>query len=58
MTTPFSWHDSYRAAVLETDWTKMTERIQAAESDMSERQRVLFEAKAEHQKSVMLLPMP
>jgi hypothetical protein len=43
MTTPFSWHDSYKAAVLETDWTKMTERIQAAESDMSERQRVLSE---------------
>ena len=41
MTTECSWHESYKAAVLETDWTKIRERIQAAESAIHERQRVL-----------------
>jgi len=37
----YTWHESYLSAVLETDWTKMHERIQAAESAIDERQRVL-----------------
>jgi hypothetical protein len=36
-----TWHESYKAAILETDWTKMQERLQAAEREMHERQRVL-----------------
>jgi hypothetical protein len=30
-----TWYELYRAAVLETDWSKMEERIQAAESAIS-----------------------
>jgi hypothetical protein len=41
MTTAFSWHDAYRAALLETDWTKMQERLQVAESEIQKRQHVL-----------------
>jgi len=36
-----TWHESYRSAILETDWTKMQERLQSAESEIHERQRVL-----------------
>jgi hypothetical protein len=36
MTT--KWHEIYKAAVLETDWSKMEERILAAESALRERQ--------------------
>lgn len=43
MTTSFAWHEKFKAAVLETDWTKILERIQAAESTIQERQRVLSE---------------
>ena len=32
-----SWYEVYRAAVLETDWSKMEERIQAAESAINGR---------------------
>jgi hypothetical protein len=39
----YSWYESYRAAVLETDWTTMQERIQAAESKLLGRQSVLSE---------------
>jgi hypothetical protein len=35
------WYDSYRAAILETDWTKMEERIQTAESQIHKRRLVL-----------------
>ena len=35
------WEESYKAAVLETDWTKMEERVQAAESDINKRRLVL-----------------
>jgi hypothetical protein len=31
------------AALLETDWTKMSERLQAAEAELRERQGVLSE---------------
>jgi hypothetical protein len=43
MTATYSWYESYRAAVLETDWTKMPERIKAAKSQVHERQRMLSE---------------
>lgn len=38
-----NWLDSYRAAVLETDWTKMPDRVLVAESEIQARQRVLSE---------------
>jgi hypothetical protein len=36
-----TWYESYKAAILETDWTKLQERLQAAEREIHERQRVL-----------------
>jgi hypothetical protein len=41
MTMAYTWHESYRAAVLETDWTKLPERISSAEAELHERQRML-----------------
>ena len=41
MTTSDGWSEFYRAALLETDWSKLPERIQIAESALHERQRVL-----------------
>lgn len=41
MTTEYIWHDAYKSAILETDWTKMQERLQAAESEIRKRQHVL-----------------
>jgi hypothetical protein len=35
--TKYSWQDSYHAALLETDWTKMVELVQKAESDIHKR---------------------
>lgn len=43
MTTDYVWRESYMTALLETDWTKMHERLQAAEVEMHERQRALSE---------------
>jgi hypothetical protein len=43
MTTVCSRQELYRAAVLETDWTKMQHRIRAVESAIRERKRVLSE---------------
>ena len=37
----YSWQESYQAAVLESDWTKMQERIQTAESEIHKRRLVL-----------------
>jgi hypothetical protein len=37
----YKWHEFYKAAVLETDWSKMEERIRAAESAIQERQTEL-----------------
>jgi hypothetical protein len=37
MTETYKWYEVYKAAVLETDWTKMEERIQAAEAALQER---------------------
>jgi hypothetical protein len=42
-TMTYRWHESYKAALLETDWTKMPERIQSAESEIHKRQRLLSE---------------
>jgi len=39
--TKNGWHQSYQAALLEADWTKMEERIQKAESDIHQRRLVL-----------------
>lgn len=41
MTTEYIWYEAYKAAILETDWTKMRERLQEAESEISKRQHVL-----------------
>jgi len=35
--TSYSWQESYQAALLETDWTKMQERAQTAESEIHKR---------------------
>jgi hypothetical protein len=35
--TSYSWQDSYHAALLETDWTKMVQLVQKAESDIHKR---------------------
>jgi hypothetical protein len=43
MTMTYVWYESYEAVVLETDWTKMHERIQSAESKINERKLVLSE---------------
>jgi hypothetical protein len=37
----YVWYESYRAVALETDWTKMHERIQSAEFKINDRKRVL-----------------
>jgi hypothetical protein len=39
MTTTPKWHDIYKAALLETDWSKLAERIQAAEAAIRDRRR-------------------
>ncbi len=39
--TKNGWHQSYQAALFETDWTKMEERIQTAESDIHQRELML-----------------
>ena len=33
----YKWHEVYKAALLETDWTKMEERIQEAEAALHAR---------------------
>lgn len=37
----YFWYESYKAVVLETDWTKIPERIQWAESKINDRRCVL-----------------
>ena len=39
--TKNDWHQSYQAALLEADWTKMEKRIQTAESDIHQRRLTL-----------------
>lgn len=41
MTSTYNWHESYKAALLETNGTRMRERIQSAEAKIRDRQRVL-----------------
>ena len=41
MTTEYVWYEAYHAAILETDWTNMRERLKAAEFEISKRQHVL-----------------
>jgi hypothetical protein len=43
MPTSHNWQDYYRAALLETDWTKMQERIQTAESEIHKRRLLLVQ---------------
>jgi hypothetical protein len=35
--TEYKWHEVYKAALLETDWSKMEERINAAETALHAR---------------------
>ena len=37
--TDYKWHEVYHAALLETDWSKMEEHIQTAETCLHERKR-------------------
>jgi hypothetical protein len=37
----YPWYESYRAAILETDWTKMQERLRSAELEIHQRQHIL-----------------
>jgi hypothetical protein len=39
MTAMYAWYEAYKAALLETDWSKMPERIQMAETALSQRKR-------------------
>ena len=39
----YNWHEAYKAALLESDWTKMQGRVQAAEAEIDQRLRVLSE---------------
>jgi hypothetical protein len=41
VTMTYVWYESYEAVILETDWMKMHERIQSAESKIDDRKRVL-----------------
>jgi hypothetical protein len=40
--TSYSWRESYQSALLETDWTKMVELVQAAESEIHKRRLEVF----------------
>lgn len=46
MTTEPSWYKSFRAALLETDWTKIYELIVAAELEIRKRQNLLAEGQS------------
>jgi len=37
MTETYKWHEVYKAALLETDWTKIERKIQAAEEGIEAR---------------------
>lgn len=41
MASTYDWYESYKAAVLETDWTRMPDRVLIAEAEILERRRVL-----------------
>jgi hypothetical protein len=56
--TSYSWQESYQAALLETDWTKMQERVQTAESEIHQRRLVLFKTTVEPMRKGQLSSMP
>jgi hypothetical protein len=37
MTETYKWHEVYRAALLETDWSKIEEKVQVAEDGIKVR---------------------
>jgi hypothetical protein len=37
----YCWQESYRAAVLESDWTNMEERVRTAEAEIHDRRLIL-----------------
>lgn len=41
MTANYKWYEAYKAAGLETDWSRMEERIRAAESSIKDRKNDL-----------------
>jgi hypothetical protein len=41
MSATYKWHEVYKAALLETDWSKMNERIHLAEAAIEDRKREL-----------------
>jgi hypothetical protein len=47
MTTEPRWYESFRAALLETDWTRIYELIVAAELEIHKRQHLLAEDQGE-----------
>jgi hypothetical protein len=47
MTTEPRWYESFRAALLETDWTRIYALIVAAELEIHKRQRLLAQDQSE-----------
>ena len=41
MNTTYKWHEVYKTALLETDWSKIEERIRTAETSIEDRKREL-----------------
>jgi hypothetical protein len=41
MTATYKWYETYKTAVLETDWSKMEERVRSAEAALQQRVREL-----------------
>ena len=58
MTAQYSWYEFYKTALLETDWTKMPERIQAAESEIKKRRASSLRVTAKQQKNGTPSPTP
>ena len=46
MTTTYNWYKSFRAALLETDWTKMHQLMVAAQLEIRKRQNLLAEGQS------------
>ena len=57
MIETYKWHEVYKAAVLETDWTKMEERIQAAEAALHARKHEFVSTTVGRQKKIKPLWM-
>jgi len=43
--TKYGWQELYATALLETDWTKIEQKIQAAENVIGARLHILFESR-------------